>query len=77
MKYQSITRGKGAKDWGAYEWKRLWGTAWPILLGLVSTLAVQLATDLSTEVSAPVGMLIGLAAKAFSQWVTDNSGRTL
>jgi hypothetical protein len=69
--------GNKAREWGKYEALRLWGTAWPILLGLGATLLTQLATDVGTDVSATVGAVLGLLAKALQQYAADNRGKTL
>lgn len=72
-----MSDGKRAYEWGRYEAKRLWGTAWPILLALGATLLTQLATDVGTDVSATVGAVLGLLAKGLQQFAADNRGRTL
>ena len=72
-----MTDGNKAWVWGKYEALRLWGTAWPILLGLGATLLTQLATDVGTDVSATAGVLLGLVAKALQQFVADNSQKRL
>ena len=69
--------GNRAKQFGRYEALRLWGTAWPILLGLGVTLLTQLAADVGTDVSATAGAVLGLAAKALSQWLANNEGKRL
>ena len=69
--------GNKAKQFGKYEAMRLWGTAWPVLLGLSVTLLTQLAADVGTDVSATAGAVLGLAAKALQQWLANNQGKTL
>jgi hypothetical protein len=69
--------GSKAKSWGAYEWKRLWGTAWPMLVSLAVVLLTTLATDVSTDVSLPAGAVVGLFAKWLQQYTADNTQNRL
>ncbi len=69
--------GSKAYQWGVYEGMRLWGTLWPMLVGVGAATLAQLATDVGTDVSMPLGLAIGLAAKALQQWGTDNTGKSL
>ncbi len=69
--------GSKAYQWGVYEGMRLWGTLWPMLIGLAASLLTQLSMDVSSDVSVPLGLAIGLSAKALQQWGTDNTGKSL
>lgn len=69
--------GNKAKQFGKYEAMRLWGTAWPVLLGLSVTLLGQLATDVGTDYSAAAGAVLALIAKGLQQWLANNQGKTL
>ncbi len=71
------TKGNKALEWGRYESLRLLSTAWPVLTALFTTLIAQLATDASSALPPTAGAIVGIAAKALQQYLTNNVGKTL